>query len=81
MRTTRKISCDEATRLVSAGLDRELTAPARATLHLHLIGCTACKRFADQMQLLRRALRELKAGDDDPPAAPPVPPGPPPAAP
>lgn len=67
MRATRAIGCAEATRLVSAGLDRELPAPARATLHLHVMGCTACKRFVDQMQLLRRALRALNAGDDEQP--------------
>lgn len=72
MRSTRKISCDEATRLVSAGLDRELSPPARATLRLHFTVCTACKRFEQQMQLLRRALRGLDAGPmaDDSSSAP-----------
>jgi hypothetical protein len=73
MRSTRKITCDEATRLVSAGLDRDLAVPARATLRLHLLGCIACQRFADQMQLLRHALRGLTVGDGEEPPAPPAP--------
>lgn len=63
MRATRKINCEEASRLISAGLDRELSPPARATLRLHQSVCAACKRFEQQMLLLRRALRGLSAGD------------------
>jgi predicted anti-sigma-YlaC factor YlaD len=66
MRATRKISCEEATRLISAGLDRELSPPARATLRLHQTVCNACRRFEQQMLLLRRALRGQQAGDDEP---------------
>lgn len=63
MRATRKINCEEASRLISAGLDRELSPPARATLRLHQTVCAACKRFEQQMLTLRRALRGLSAGD------------------
>lgn len=65
MRATRKINCEEASRLISAGLDRELSPPARATLRLHQSVCAACKRFEQQMLLLRRALRGLQAGDGE----------------
>jgi predicted anti-sigma-YlaC factor YlaD len=63
MRASRKIDCDEATRLISAGLDRELSPPARATLRLHYTMCTACRRFESQMQAVRRALRGMQVGD------------------
>lgn len=76
MRTARTIGCDEATRLISAGLDRDLSGPARANLRLHFVVCSACRRFEQQMLLLRRALRGMSAGDADagdgePPAGPP----------
>ncbi len=63
MRTTRRIACDEATRLISAGLDRELSTPARANLRLHFVVCAACQGFEQQMLVLRQALRGLKVGD------------------
>jgi Putative zinc-finger len=63
MRTTRQLNCDEATRLISAGLDREMTAPARANLHLHYAVCSACKRVEQQLQLMRQTLRGLRVGD------------------
>ena len=69
MRAARQIACDEATRLISAGLDRELSGPARANLRLHYLACSACRRFEQQMLLLRRALRGLEAGDADAPAS------------
>lgn len=72
MRSARKIGCDEATRLISAGLDRELSGPARANLRLHFVVCSACRRFEQQMLMLRRALRGMNAGDvDAPPRAEP----------
>lgn len=64
MRTRRNINCDEATRLISAGLDRELTPPARASLRLHYAVCSACKRFEQQMHVLRNTLRGLRVGDE-----------------
>lgn len=67
MRTTRQLACDEATRLISSGMDRELSGPARANLRLHFVVCSACKRFEQQMQMLRGALRGMKVGDENPP--------------
>lgn len=64
MRTTRQIACDEATRLISSGMDRELSGPARANLRLHFVVCSACKRFEQQMHALRGALRGMRVGDE-----------------
>lgn len=79
MRSVRQITCEEASRLMSAALDRELPLPTRAMLRLHQTVCTSCRRFESQMELLRRALRGLKPEDlpastsapptDEPPAA------------
>ncbi len=53
------LSCKEASRLVSEGLDRDLGLLARARLRLHLAICEGCTNFKKQMDFLRRALREL----------------------
>lgn len=53
------ISCKESTRLVSQGLDRELAFGERAALRVHLVICLGCRRAGQQLQFLRRAVREL----------------------
>ena len=58
-----KLSCKEATRLMSQAEDRELAAGERAALKLHLGICKACRSASEQMQHLRRALRRLFDSD------------------
>jgi hypothetical protein len=40
-------------------MDRELSLVERARLRLHLHSCAACVNFAQQMDLLRQAMRRL----------------------
>jgi hypothetical protein len=54
-----KPTCREVHRLVSEGLDRDLSLVERSRMRLHLMVCTACTRFNGQMDLLRRAMRKL----------------------
>ena len=54
-----KITCKEATQLVSQGLDRELSGWERLRLRVHLAICDGCTNFKKQMDFLRRAMREL----------------------
>lgn len=54
-----KLSCKEASRLMSQSGDRELSAAERAALKAHLGICNACRVAAEQFEQLRRALREL----------------------
>jgi anti-sigma factor RsiW len=54
-----KLSCKEATRLMSQAEDRELAAGERAALKLHLGICKACRVALEQMQQVRRALHHL----------------------
>lgn len=54
-----KPTCQEVHRLTSEGLDRELSLVERARVRLHLMVCTACRNFTAQMDLLRRAMRQL----------------------
>ena len=54
-----KLTCKEASRLVSQGLDRQLGWYDRLRLHLHLKICDACTNFSRNLRLLRAAIRRL----------------------
>ncbi|HEV2611125.1 MAG TPA: zf-HC2 domain-containing protein [Noviherbaspirillum sp.] len=63
-----KPTCREVHRLTSEGLDRPLTWTERARVHIHLGVCSACTNFANQMKLIRTAMRQLtipEAADSD----------------
>jgi predicted anti-sigma-YlaC factor YlaD len=57
-------TCKEVHRLVSDGLDRELSLAERVRLRLHLVICDACSNFSGQMQLLRKAMRQWSLSDE-----------------
>jgi len=53
------LSCKQATRLVSQGLDRELGFTERVRLRVHLAICDGCTNFSKQVALLRQAMAKL----------------------
>ena len=59
-----KPTCKEVHRLVSEGLDRDLSIVERWRMRLHLMMCDACGNFSKQMSLLRRAMQQLTIPDD-----------------
>lgn len=59
-----RLTCKEATALVSQGLDRQLSRWERVKLRLHLTVCDACSNFVKQSAFIRRAVRRLADGDD-----------------
>jgi hypothetical protein len=52
-------SCKDVHRLVIEAQDRKLGFTERLSLRMHLMLCTACRRFDAQMNLLRQALRRF----------------------
>lgn len=60
------LSCKEVTRLVSQGLDRELTFGERTSLRVHFMICRGCRNVNRQLAFLRRALKELPEGGEEP---------------
>lgn len=60
------ITCKEATRLASLGLDRKLGFLDRVALRLHLAICRGCTNVARQMEFLRRAIARLGEEPDKP---------------
>lgn len=60
------LSCKEATRLVSEGLDRELPFWRRMGLRLHVVMCRGCSRYTRQITALNRLISHHYS--DGPPA-------------
>jgi anti-sigma factor RsiW len=61
-----RLTCKEATRLISAGLDRDLSVADRLALRLHLTLCDACTKVKAQFEFMRRALSAyVRSGEDD----------------
>ena len=55
-----KLTCKEASRLISQSMDRKLTVAQRSALRLHLSVCEACSRFGAQLSSLRAAMRKYR---------------------
>ena len=60
-----KLTCKEAARLISEGLDRDLGPSERAALRLHVAVCRACERVTRQFEFLRRAARDYPGPDEE----------------
>jgi hypothetical protein len=58
------LNCKEVSRLISEGLDQAMPAPERARLRYHFVICQTCRTVDEQMQFLRRAVKDM---DKDPP--------------
>lgn len=61
------LDCKEVSRLISDGLDESLPAPVRARVRLHFVICETCRNVDEQMQFLRRAMRQLGQDKGEPP--------------
>jgi hypothetical protein len=55
-----KLTCKEASHLLSQGEDRRLALGERIRLRVHLLICDACANFSRQVETLRRAVRALR---------------------
>ena len=53
------LTCKEASRLVSQGLDRRLGLLERIRVRVHLAICDSCTNFKKQMDFLRQAMARL----------------------
>ncbi|QDC43479.1 zf-HC2 domain-containing protein [Methylophilus medardicus] len=51
------LNCKRTSVLVSQSLDRPLTWRERWAVRLHLLICVYCRRFAQQLQWIRRAMQ------------------------
>lgn len=53
------LDCKQTSQLISQSLDRKLTLRERFALQLHLILCKFCKRFSQQLQIIRVSVKSL----------------------
>ena len=53
------LSCKQASQIISQSLDRPLMMRERFALKLHLLICKYCKRFSQQLQTLRVAIKTM----------------------
>ncbi len=58
------MNCHEATRLMSASQERKLSMTERMSLKLHLMMCTGCSNFKEQMGSIRLMTRTFAKGKD-----------------
>lgn len=54
-----QLNCQEVSRLLSDQQDQTLPTADRARLRLHLVMCATCRNVSEQMDFLRRAMRQL----------------------
>lgn len=71
-----RLTCDEATRLMSEAQDRALQTGERTVLRMHTWMCSGCRQFEHQLGFIRQAMtsfasRDQTNGDtdDQPPAS------------
>lgn len=58
------MNCKEATALLSQQMDRPLTRKERLLLKFHLMMCSGCSNFDNQMHDLRQITRVYAKGRD-----------------
>ncbi|KRH99917.1 zf-HC2 domain-containing protein [Curvibacter sp. PAE-UM] len=61
------LNCKQATQLMSEAQDRKLALGEQLPLRLHLFMCVGCRNYGRQLDFLRAATRELKAGSEPAP--------------
>jgi len=54
------MNCQQASRLISDGMDRPLTRSEQVRLSFHLLLCRNCRHFRQQMQQLRAGIRRAR---------------------
>ena len=56
------LHCEESTRLISDGLERDLSFVERTAVRAHFISCRSCRKFRKQLELVREEARRLGEG-------------------
>lgn len=59
------INCRNATRLLSEAQERPLSITERMSLKLHVVMCSGCQNFKDQMDTLRLMTRAYAKRNND----------------
>jgi predicted anti-sigma-YlaC factor YlaD len=60
------VTCREAAAWTSCYIDEHLSEQDKARMRLHLIRCLACRRYVDQIAMVRRLVAALPGPDPAP---------------
>jgi hypothetical protein len=52
-------TCPEVVRILSLGMDKELSLMMRLKLRIHYLMCSFCERYAKQLQYMRTVAHEF----------------------
>jgi hypothetical protein len=52
-------TCPEVIRILSLGMDKELSLITRLKLRIHYLMCSFCERYAKQLKYMRAVAREF----------------------
>jgi hypothetical protein len=61
------LTCKEVTRLISQGLDRELSFGERTALRVHFVICRGCRNVNRHLAFLRRAMQKRLSNAENEP--------------
>lgn len=50
------LKCDESTRIISDGFERDLTSLEKWSVRLHFISCGVCRRFKKHLQYVHQQM-------------------------
>jgi hypothetical protein len=64
IKTIFSLNCEQAARLLSENQDVELYWWERTGLRLHLLYCRYCKRYHQQLDLMRQLFRRIFSDDE-----------------
>ena len=59
-----RVSCREASRLLSVAYERQLDPGESEALQYHLGRCLMCRNFDSQLKFLRKASERFRSGAD-----------------
>lgn len=59
------MNCREATKLLSDAQEQALPLAERAALQMHVMLCSGCSRFKQQIDSLRAMMRAFARGEDE----------------
>lgn len=60
------MSCKEAVRMMSEGMDRPLNTSERVSLRFHQLFCAGCRNYEKQMAFLRESCKRYLDRNDLP---------------
>lgn len=58
------LSCKESTHLISEAQDRSLSLAEKVSLETHMLICTGCRRYREQMSFLHTLCRQYPVQPD-----------------